>query len=261
MDIGVMQFKQFFLVLARVAALLYVAPVFSSLIIPARYKLLLGFFVALVFYPVVGQFLPKIPEPMMVYGLLVVQQILLGLIIGFLATIIFTTFQLAGQFFSVQMGFGVNEVLDPMSQVQVPIVGQLMAVIAILVFLEVGAHRLLLEGLYDSFAAFENTSLMELTTQQKIFGFLKSGFVNMFVAALKISLPLIAVFLFMEISMGLMTKASPQMNILMLGFPLKIIVGLILLVALLRVMMQYVIPKIYFGFFEELGRFFLSWKT
>jgi flagellar biosynthesis protein FliR len=255
MEIIAVQLQRFILIYVTLAALLSVAPVFSSAVIPVRYRMLLCFFVSLIFMATVQKYLPAAFPSMPAFFLVVVRQLLIGLIVGFLATIVFTTFQLAGQFFSVQMGFGINEVFDPMSQIQLPVIGQFIAMIAILVFLETGAHRMMLRGIHHVFFVFRDVKEWDVAMSPQVYTLMKSAFVDMFVAAFKIALPMLGVFFLVEVTMGLMTKASPQMNIMMLGFPLKIMVGLLILLTLMRIMNQQIIPKILKAFFTDLGRY------
>ena len=85
------------------------------------------------------------------YALLVVQEVFVGLFVGFLVSVIVSAFQLAGEYFSVQIGFGINEVLDPLAQVSVPLIGQLKNLIGLLIFLVIGGHHFLIKAIYRSY--------------------------------------------------------------------------------------------------------------
>ena len=95
-----------------------------------------------------------------------ITQLLIGLILGFIVTIIFTAFQLAAQFYHFQMGFGINQVFDPLAQIQVPILSQLQYLLAILVFLSINGHHLLIRALYDSYKIVPIIDFTNLQTMQ-----------------------------------------------------------------------------------------------
>ncbi len=217
-------FQAFLLVLVRINAMIVVAPFFSSGLIPFRLKALMSFLFALIIFPVLGAGVVKVPGSMGAYYLLVIQEALLGVIIGFLMIIIFSAFQLAGQFFAVQIGFGMTEVLDPLAQVSIPLVGQLKNLIGILVFLAMNGHHFLIDAVYRSFQLAPTFSGSREATGGLLKYFVYS-FSGMFIVALKIALPVVATIFLISVSMGILAKVAPQMNIMMLGFPLKIIVA------------------------------------
>ncbi len=107
----------------RMNAMIVIAPFFSSGVIPFRLKALISFLITLVIFPVVAAKGYNLPGDMIGYSLLVVQEVIIGIYIGFLVSIIFSAFQLSGQYFAVQIGFGINEVLDPLGQISVPLIG------------------------------------------------------------------------------------------------------------------------------------------
>jgi flagellar biosynthetic protein FliR len=143
--------------------------------------------------------------------------------------IIFATFQMAGEYFSVQIGFSYTEVLDPVSQSSLPVISTLKNLMAIMVFLVIGAHRTVIETLALSYQKVQLTSL----TAELQNGIIKSFEIAvgaMFVIAFKISLPVLGVLLLVTVAEALMGKAAPQMNILQLSFPAKILIGLSVLI-------------------------------
>src|SRR5208337_47086 len=117
----VLNFQAFLLVLIRINAMIMIAPFFSSGVIPFRMKAMLSFLIALVIFPVLSGGAVRVPGDMGHYYLLVIQEVMIGVYIGFLISVIFSAFQLAGQYYSAQIGFGINEVLDPLGQISVPL--------------------------------------------------------------------------------------------------------------------------------------------
>jgi len=239
MQYFIYHFQVFLLIMMRMSSMMIIAPFYSSGVIPFRIRALISFLVTLVIFPMVARHGYRIPGHMGEYALLVLQEVTIGFYIGFLVAVIFAAFQLAGEFFSVQIGFGINEVLDPLGQISIPLIGQLKNLIGLLVFLVVGGHHFLIRAVYRSY---ELAPVMGLS-QGAVGGlmkFLMYSFSGMFVIALKIALPIVATIFLVSVSMGVLSKAAPQMNIMMLGFPVKIMVafGVILLVSplIVRVM-------------------------
>jgi flagellar biosynthetic protein FliR len=205
-----------------------IAPFFSSGIIPARIRILLAFFLTLVIFPIVTKKGYTVSGNMGLYALMVLQEVIIGIFIGFLASIVFAAFQLSGQYFSIQIGFGISEVMDPLAQVSIPIIGQLSNLIGVLVFLVLNGHHYLINAVYRSYelAPFFSLSDSGLAGMLKFFS---TSFSSMFFIALKIAIPIMATIFLVSISMGVLAKVAPQMNILMLGFPFKIIVAFALI--------------------------------
>ena len=147
----VYHFQVFLLIMMRMSAMIAVAPFFSSDVIPFRIKALLAFMVTLVIFPMITAKGYRIPGDMGGYFLMVMREVAIGLFIGFLVSVIFASFQLAGQYFAVQIGFGINEVLDPVAQVSVPLVGQYKNLIGLLVLLAMNGHHMMIQGVYRSY--------------------------------------------------------------------------------------------------------------
>ena len=218
-------FQLFLLIMVRLNAMIVIAPFFSSDVIPYRLKAILSFLISLVLFPLVtSKEFTAMPGNMGEYGILIFGNVAIGLYIGFLVSIVFSAFQLAGQFFAVQIGFGINEVIDPMAQVSVPLIGQLKNLVGILVFLAINGHHMMLTAISRSFDLAPLISFHKAASGGLLY-YLVYSFSGMFVVALKISLPVVATVFMLEVAMGVLAKAAPQMNIMMLGFPFKIMVA------------------------------------
>ncbi len=224
MEYFVYHFQVFLLIMVRFNAMIVVAPFYSSGVIPFRFKAMISFLVTLVIFPAVAVKGYTMTGNMGLYYLMIIQEAAIGIYLGFLVAVIFSAFQLAGQFFAVQIGFGMSEVLDPLGQVSIPLVGQLKNLIGLLVFLAINGHHYLLEALYRSYELAPVLSVSKASSG-KLFQYLMYSFSGMFMVALKIALPVVGVIFLISVSMGVLAKAAPQMNIMMLGFPFKIIVA------------------------------------
>lgn len=225
MEYFVYNFQAFFLIMMRMHSMFMTAPVFSSDMIPFRTKTMLAFLTSLIVFPMLMNAAPyKVSGDMGIYAMMVIREVFIGLFIGFISSIIFSAFQMAGQYFAVQIGFGFTEVVDPLAQVSIPVVGQLKNMIGILVFFFINGHHFLIQAICKSYELAPTLPY----TQQAMGSLLKwtayttSG---MFVIALKIALPIVATVFLVSVAMGMLSKAAPQMNIMMLGFPFKIAIA------------------------------------
>jgi flagellar biosynthetic protein FliR len=217
------------MMLARMLGLFFIAPVFASEGINSPYRIMLAFMVCIILFPVTANYMMPVPKSMGAYYLVILSEVFLGVLMGFILSLIFATFQMAGEYFSVQIGFGYTEILDPVSQSSLPIISTLKNLMAIMVFLVIGAHRVVIESLALSFQKIQLHSLT-IEIQNGIFKAFALAIGTMFVIALKISLPVLGVLILVTIAEAFMGKAAPQMNIIQLSFPAKITVGMIVLI-------------------------------
>ncbi|MDR0623867.1 MAG: flagellar biosynthetic protein FliR [Treponema sp.] len=230
----------FLLIAARALAMIETAPLLSSDAIPQAAKLALAGFAAYAVFPQAaasaigtGQF--------DAYGLsfvfLIIGEGIIGIIIGFFLTIIFSAFSTAGQFFSLQMGFGASETFDPLSQIENPLLGQYLNLVAMLVFLSTGGFReLFLGGFWRSVESINIVSLVE--GREQTLGMFLSGLSRLFLDAMIISMPILGTLFLTSLATGLISKAAPQINILSEGFPISITVAFLLIFAALPFMTE-----------------------
>jgi len=233
--------------MARIFGLVLVAPFYSSDSIPFSLKSIFAFLVSLILFPVVGRYLPEIPTHIANYGLVVLGELFVGLILGFLISIVFAAFQMAGEFFNSQIGFGYTELLDPVSQSSLPVISTLKNLMATALFLVIGGHRYLIETLAFSF---EKIRFFAFTPQinQGLSSILKDAIGAMFVVSFKIALPVMAILFLVSLAEGLMGKAAQQMNVMSLSFPLKVFIGVFTLVATLSFISSQMIQGIQISF-------------
>ncbi len=214
----------YFLIFARIAALLRTAPITSSSGIPPLARGALAFFSAIIFYYFVGNLYGSVPQVGLGYALALFAEIALGIIMGLFLQLIFAIFQTAGQLFSFQMGFGASQVYDPLAQVQIPLSGQFLNLIGLGVFLSVsGMVRIFITGLAGSFSVMKGTDFLAAGP------FLQETLIKslggLFEQSLILAFPILGTLILISVTMGLLAKAAPQMNLLMVGFPIQIGVG------------------------------------
>lgn len=211
--------------LTRILGLIAVAPVFGHASVPARVKIGLGVLIALAVAPTVNG-IPAV-DPVSLTGLLMVaQQFIIGLAIGFAMRIIFAGVELAGEITSLSMGLSFASFFDPQSHGHTTVISRFLTFLAILVFLSVNGHLMLLAVLADSFATLP-ISAAPINGQ----GFLQianwGGLI--FSAGIQLSLPMVAALLITNLALGILTRAAPQMNIFAVGFPITLGVGFVVL--------------------------------
>lgn len=211
--------------LVRILGLLMVAPVFGHRSVPAQVKIGLGVFIALIVSPT----LP--PPPDVALGswqglFILVQQFLIGLAIGFTMRVVFASVELAGEIIGLQMGLGFASFFDPQSAGQTLVLSRFFNLLAMLVFLAVNAHLLVLGLLAESFTTLP-ISAAPLAAEG--FRSVAAFGSTIFVVGLQIALPLIAVLLMTNLALGILTRSAPQLNIFAIGFPITLGVGLIVL--------------------------------
>lgn len=211
--------------LTRILGLLMLAPVFGHSSVPRRVKIGLGVFIALIVAPT----LPPMPD----VGLgswqglfILIQQLLIGMAIGFIMRIAFAAVEAAGEIVGLQMGLGFASFFDPQSAGQTVVISQFFNLLAALLFLAVNAHLLLLGILTESFK-----SLPISPQQLSAAGFYSVATYGsvVFSVGLQLALPLIAILLMTNLALGILTRSAPQLNIFAIGFPITLGVGLIAL--------------------------------
>lgn len=217
------------LMFARIVGLMNAAPIYASAAISFQLRMIFSFLLTVVLFPVSAQYLPPIPGNSMEFFLLAAAELIIGIFMGFLLSIIFASFQMAGQYFSVQIGFGYTEVLDPVSQSNLPVISTLKNMLGMMIFLITGAHRYLLELLHNSFEAVRVIHFTG-TINSGLLKAIEMAIGSMFVIAFKISLPVMGILILVTITEALMGKAAPQLNIMQLSFPIKIAIGLIVMI-------------------------------
>lgn len=244
----------FFLIFARVIAMLEIAPLFSSAGVPRLAKVGLAMACAALLLPSLRAVYTPLPNTVLAYALLLVGEALVGVITSFYLTVIYAAFQVAGEFFSLQMGFGASSVFDPLAQVEIPIMGQFFNLAAMFVFLSVGGfQKLFLTGVIGSFHAMR---AIDFATYHSDFASLLLGSLSrLFEQALIISLPILGTLFLVEVVMGLLAKAAPQLNLLMLGFPLAIIMAFVMILLSLPMILSFFGNIIDLGFEEITGMF------
>ena len=151
------------------------------------------------------------------------MRVAIGIGLGFAVTLVFSSIYLAGQLIDVPMGFGMVNVVDPQSGLQVPIFAQFQYIVASLIFLAIGGHHALFRAIAASFTIVPvGVGIAGARTAMALF----DVFVKMFYLGIKLSLPIVTGLLLADIALGIVARAVPQINIFVVGFPAKILLGI-----------------------------------
>jgi len=254
----------FLLIAVRALAMIEVAPLLSSEAIPQVAKIALAGLTAFAVIPTAEIFMAANSPSGFVtlpggtlsdlraetfnlrFFLLLIGEGIIGLILGFFMMIIFSAFSTAGQFFSLQMGFGASETFDPLSQIENPLMGQYLNLVSMLVFVTIGGFQLLFRGFWRSVQSINIIYLVE--GKEPVVKMIVSGLSRLFLDAMIISLPILGTLFLTSLTTGLISKAAPQINILSEGFPISISVAFLLIFASLPFMVDAFIHVINSGF-------------
>lgn len=226
----------------RIGALFVSIPVFSAHGIPMRIRSLL----ALAITAVIAPTLPPMPDiPLFSFtGFLVgFEQVLIGLLIGFILNLVFEAIVFGGQNIAFNMGLGFASLIDPRTGVQVPVIAQFYLILVTLLFLNMDGHLMAIQLLADSFKAIP-VDAAGLSRER--FWSVSIWSARLFAAGMLLSLPIITALLLVNLGFGVASRAAPQLNIFSVGFPVSLLVGLVLIwLSLANVMHMFT------GFLEE----------
>jgi flagellar biosynthetic protein FliR len=210
---------------ARIAGLLMVMPLIGTRMVSQRIRLLLAITITFVVVPVLPPFI-KVDALSLASIIIIGQQILIGIALGFAVELLTQVFVIDGQLISMQTGLGIATTVDPSQGASVVVVSQWFLFMVSLVFLALNGHLVLIEILIDSFRTipigFDGFSVEQ-------WGLLITWSGWMFAAATVISLPAISALLIVNLAFGVMTRAAPQLNIFAVGFPVTMMLGLIVI--------------------------------
>ena len=209
----------------RIAGLLMTAPVIGTRTVPVRIRIMMAVLITIVLFPVLPEF-PAV-DPVSAEGFLItIQQVMIGISMGLCLRIVFVTLELAGQAIGQLMGLMIASMVDPSNGNQVPIIGQFYLLLATLLFLAIDGHLIMIAVLAESFSSLP-ISASGVTRNMAWEVIAWTG--TILKTAVIIALPAIVSLLIVNLSFGVMTRSAPQLNIFAVGFPIMIILGVLIL--------------------------------
>jgi flagellar biosynthetic protein FliR len=219
------QFETVILVLVRVSAMLALVPIFSQTQLPRLTRFGIGALLTLI----IVRTLPPM-APLGGLGELVVAilaQFFVGLVFGFVAFLIFTGIQFAGEIIDIQIGFAVVNIINPLTSQSVTVIGEFQLALATLLYLAADAHHVLIAGMVGSFTL---VPLPFAGAPQLVAGDIVQFFTQALLIVFQIAAPVAVALFLVNVMLGLMARVAPQMNVFIVGFPIQISVGLIMLI-------------------------------
>ena len=221
-----MQFQSFVLIMMRVSPILFMMPILSSSVMPNLLKISLMLAVSLLLLPLVKIDLRLFPSDPYQFGLFMIAELMVGFVLGLSINLIFAGIQLAGELAGYQMGLAMATILDPQSGMDTTLIAQFYYLLGLLIFLSVDGHHWFIRALFQSFSVL---SPGEFHLKIGLYHHFLKLSAKMFIIAIKMIAPIMAVLIFTQIALGMIAKMVPQMNVLMTSFPLTICLGLIFL--------------------------------
>jgi flagellar biosynthetic protein FliR len=217
----------------RIAAVVATAPILGARYVPARVKIVLTLALTVVIAPTV-QDVPAVDPVSLQAIAIVIQQVLIGAATGLVMAMVFSAFMIGGEIIATKIGLGFASVVDPQSGVATPVLSQFYVILLSLVFVSINGHLLLIHELAESFR----------TLPIAVDGLTRETFWNitawanvMFRGAVLMALPAVTTLLIVNVALGIVMRASPQFNILSVGFPVTLTIGLVIILITLPVIL------------------------
>lgn len=231
----------FFWPFFRILALIAAAPFFGARGIPTTAKVAFAFVLTILISPLL-QPMPAVPPASAAGMLILVHQLMIGVAMGLAIRVVFAAVEMAGHIIGLQMGLGFATFFDPQNSAQIPVMGQFMGLVAMLLFLAINGHLLVITALVESF------QVLPVGMQIRADGWytLASWGSEIFRGGVLIALPVLAVLMMTNIALAVLTRAAPQLNIFAVGFPLTLAIGFIVL----SVSIGYFLPQ-FSGMIEQ----------
>ena len=232
--------------MTRISACLIATPIFSSMSVNTRLRVSLAMVLTILIYPLHDW---PIVDVLSGAGLvLFLEQVVIGVMMGLILQIVFAAVSAAGEFISLSMGLGFAMMVDPNSGVQTPVISQFLVVLATLVFVSIGGHLILLELLLDSFRLWP---IGEPQLEMAMVWDLLQWSALLFTGAAMIALPAMVVLLLTNSAMGVVSRAAPSLNVFAVGFPLTLLMGIVIFIILLPTFMGN-IQSLWFEAFQQI---------
>jgi flagellar biosynthetic protein FliR len=222
---GTEHLPAFFLVLARVSPLFVFAPLFSSHLIPARVRGLAAVALAVGISPAVAGN-EHIPLDALTYVGLLLKELLVGMAFAFALGALFAAVAVAGTFIDYLIGFSFGSLVDPTNGTNTTVLSRLYAMLGVMVFIAIGGDGWVIGGLARTY---DLVGLADLPSLGRLVGQANEEFVGIFAAALQVAGPIVLALVLTDVAFGVVSRVVPQLNVFAVGFPVKLLVGLLLL--------------------------------
>lgn len=237
-------FIVFLLTFVRMASLFVISPIFSRNNMPSYTKIGLSLFCTFAIAPMLENTGLKYYD-FISFAILIFKELIVGVILGFISYLVFSSLLIAGQIIDVQIGFGMVNILDPQNNIQVPLAGNFLYLLTTNIFLIINGHHVFLTALVKSYTI---VPIGGFVFTDNLVNNVLSVFIESFIIGFKISMPIIAAVLLSEVALGILSRTVPQMNVFIVGLPMKISIGLLSLIFIMPVFsnaLNYIFDKLY----------------
>jgi flagellar biosynthetic protein FliR len=237
MEDFVIKVSGFLLILIRISSFFVTVPLFSYRTIPTSHKVGLAVFLSWIMYYTI-----EIPPLQFdeYYVLLILKEIAVGLLLGLIAFIVISAIQIVGGFIDFQMGFAIANVVDPQTGAQSPLMGQFLYIISLLFLLSVNGHHLLIDGIFYSYQTIPLDQLWVPFGDEDMLNHIITTFNSMFIVAFQMSLPIVGSLFLVDVALGIVARTVPQLNIFVVGMPLKILASFVMIIVMMSVFLMLV---------------------
>lgn len=241
-----LRFDLLLLLFVRMMGLFATAPIWSNRLVPVQVRVAISAGAAVVISPL-------FPDPVMppnLVGLipLVLRELLVGMAIGFVASLALAAVQFAGMILDMNMGLAMVNVLDPMTQTQMPIMGNFLYILGLLIFFTINGHHMLIEAVMDSYSLVPIGTAS--VTPELSFRMVEIA-ANLFVVGLKVAAPVLAALFLTMVALGILNRAVPQMNVFIIGIPIQLAVGVFMVMVVLPLYVTF-LQVIFRGMFTDI---------
>jgi flagellar biosynthetic protein FliR len=235
-DFTVAQIELWLLVLVRVSMMVFLLPIINSDEIPTRLKAGLSFFLSLIIFPSLPQAALEIPSSLAAYFILAMRELYIGAVMGFAATFIFVGLRFAGSWIDQESGFSMMQIFNPMMQEEDTPLAHFMFILFILLLLSTGGYVFYIRAISESFqilplgwAHFASADMIRVFVQMST---------DAFVLGLKVAAPVVTTLFISSVALAIIARIMPQMNVWLVGMPMKLALGILTLFFALPMMWQ-----------------------
>lgn len=222
MNFTVENLECYLLVLVRLAAFMFTAPLFSMGGIPRKYKVLLAVFLTYIVYNAIPVELPEYAG-LISLGILILQESLVGIMLGYITNICLHIVNFSGRLIDMEIGLSMANMMDPATRLQSSVTGAYYTQMVSILLLLSNMHYYLIRAIIDSF---RYVPLGKAVIDRSLYEIMQSFIVDFFIVGFRIILPVFAATLTINVVLGVLARIAPQMNMFVIGMPLKVFVGM-----------------------------------
>lgn len=235
-DFTVAQIELWLLVLIRVSVMVFLLPILGLEEVPSRLKAALSFFLSLILFPAVPPVTLVIPQSVEAYVFLALKEVYIGAVMGFAGTFVFAGLRFAGSWIDTETGYNMMQLFNPVAQEEDTPLGHLLFIIFILMLLCTGGYMFYLQAIAESFRIIPLASA-KAASGGTLAIFLQLS-LNAFLLGMKVAAPVVATLFISSIGLAIIARIMPQMNVWMVGMPMKLALGVMTLYFSLPIMWQ-----------------------